>query len=205
MDFSDKLFGAYISDPINLRRFKMENPHSFHQTKLSKITNRSIIAKVQSINPNLDLSNALDDIKLFEEKLKKYNFQNLFNSPDALNARCLLPIYDTVNNDLQVLKVVKSDLYQTKRIKMYAQPPLFTPRGYIVPGQSLLITVSLYYPFHWAKDQEPDEAVIPHFNEAIQFHDAQTLRDVKQAFRCENENSEISGDISENPNKPFGN
>lgn len=205
MESSHQLLGGYFSKPIDIRRFKTENTYKINQIKLSKITDRTIITKLKSISPNVDLSNLINEMKQCEAKLQKHNYQEIFDSPDILNARCIPPIYDTVNSDLQILKVVKSDLYQTKRLRLYSPPPIFTPRGFIVPGQTLLITVSLYYPFHWVKDQEQDEAVIPHFNEAIQFYDTQTLHDLKRAFRCVNVDSEISGDISENPHKPLGN
>lgn len=203
MEFSHDFLGGYFSKPINLRRFKTENMYEMQQIKMSKVTNRTILDKLKSINPNADLSNLVNEMRSCEAELQKYDFQNVFDSPDTLGARCLLPIYDTITSDLRTLKVVNSDLYQTKRTKMYAPHPAFTPRGNIVPGQTLLITVSLYYPFHWV-NQDVDEAVIPHCKNAIQFYDTQTLKDLKQGFHCENVDSEISGDISEKLHKPLG-
>lgn len=204
MEFSNKVLGGYCSKLINLRRFKEENSHTFQPIKLSKITDRVILEKLQSINPSIDVSNLSREMKQFDTELQKYNFQDIFDTPEALSSRGLLPIYRSIDSDLKTLKVSKSDLYQTKRTKLYAPIPSFTPRGYIVPGQTLLITASLYYPFHWQKDQLPDDAVLPYCKEAIQFYDTQTLNNMKQAFKCENVNSEISGDISDNPHKPLG-
>lgn len=203
MEFSHNFLGGYFSKPINLRRFQAENTYEVQQIKMSKVTNRTILAKLKSINPDVDLSNLVSEMRSCEAELQKYDFQNVFDSPDTLSARCLLPIYDTITSDLRTLKVVNSDLYQTKRTKMYAPHPTFTPRGNIVPGQTLLITLSLYYPFHWV-NQDVDEAVIPHCKNAIQFYDTQTLKDLIQGFNCENVDSEISGDISEKIHKPLG-
>ncbi|XP_050434927.1 snRNA-activating protein complex subunit 3-like [Adelges cooleyi] len=203
MEFSNELLGGYSSKLINIRQFKTENAYEMHPIKVSKVTERKIFAKIQSINPNADISSLQNEIKLCEAKLQKLNFQDFFDSPDSLNARCLFPIYDTATGDLQTLKKKKSDLYQTKRTRIYSPLPNFTPRGNIVPGQTVLITISVYHPFHWVSDQDPDEAVIPHCNDSIQFHETQTLRDIKQAIKCGNEDSEISGDISECPHKPF--
>lgn len=205
MEFSNKVRGCYTSKPINIRRFKTENAYDVNQIRMSKINDRTVHAKLKSINPEIDLSNIENEMKQCETELQKYNFQNVYDSPDTIYSRCLLPIYDEINSDLNSLKVVKSDLYQIKRTKSYTPLPTFTPRGNIVPGHTLLITVSFYYPFHWMRDQTPDEAVIPNCKDVIQFHETQTLEDLKQAFKCENVNSEISGDISESPHKPLGN
>lgn len=205
MEFSNNFLGGYCSKLINLRHFKEENAITTRQIKLSKVNNRVILAKLKSINPEVDLSNLLNEMNQCESKLEKHNFQNFFDSPDVICARSLLPIYDTIDSDLETLKVAKSDLYQRKRTKLYTLPPIFTPRGNIIPGKTLLITISFYYPFHWLKDQFPDEAVIPHCKKTIQFYETQTLHDLKRAFQCENVDSEISGDISLDPHKPFGN
>lgn len=205
MEISQTFLGGYVTKPINIRNFKTENSYTSDSVKLSKVNERTIMAKLKSINPNVDLANLSDEITHCEIELQKYNFQSLFDSPDTINARCLLPIHDEITSNIRTLKAAKSDLYQTKRFKLYAPLPQFTPRGNIVPGQTLLITVSLYYPFHWIKDQVPDEAVTPHCKDTIQFYDTQTLRDMKQAFKCENIDSEISGDISGDPFKPLGN
>jgi len=204
MEFSDSVLGCYISKPINLRRFKTENAYTVDQIKMSKVNDRLIIEKLKSINPDADLSNLPNDIKKWETELEKYNFQKVYDSPETLSARYLLPIYGTPTSDLQTLKVMKSDFYQTKRTKLYTSLPSFTPRGNILPGKTLLITISMYYPFHWTKYQIPDEAVIPNCKKTIQFYDTQTLQDLKHGFKCENVESEISGDISKSPHKPFG-
>ncbi|XP_050438827.1 snRNA-activating protein complex subunit 3-like [Adelges cooleyi] len=203
MECGNELSGGYFSESINIRRFKTENAYEMPPIKVSKVTERKIFAKIQSINPNADIASLREEIKLCEAKLEKLNFQDFFDSPDCLNAQCLLPIYDTDDGDLETLKKPKGDLYQTKRTRMYSPLPKFSPHGIIVPGQTVLISISVYYPFHWASDQNPDEAVIPRFNSVIQFHETQTLRDIKQAIKCENEDSEISGDISESTHKPF--
>ncbi|XP_050522486.1 snRNA-activating protein complex subunit 3 isoform X2 [Daktulosphaira vitifoliae] len=203
MEFSHEFLGGYFSNLINIRRFKSENAHTFDQVKISKVSYRVIIDKLKSINPNMDYSNLQNEMNDCNIKLQKYNFQSFFDSPDCLNARCLFPIYDSADGDLKTHKRSSSDLYQIKRTKIYTPPPVFTPRGNIIPGQTVLITISVYHPFHWIKDQDPDEAVIPHCNDSIQFHESQTLRDVKSAIKCINIDSEISGDISENPFKPF--
>lgn len=205
MNISDSILGCYISKPINLRQFKTQNTWKVEQIKMSKINDRVIFEKLKSINSNVDLSNLPNDILNWEEELQKYNFQEVFDSPHTLNARSLLPMYNTPSSSsLQTLKILKSDMYQTKRTKLYTQLPSFTPRGNIVAGQTLLITISLYYPFHWIKNQVPDEALIPCCKTAIQFYDTQTFHDLKRAFKCENVESEISGDISKDPHKPLG-
>lgn len=205
MEFSNKVLGCYSSKLINIRQFKTENAYEVNQIKMSKINDRTVHTKLKSINPEIDLSNLENEMKQCDTELQKYNFQDVYDSPDTLNSRCLLPIYDVINSDLKTLKVVKSDLYQTKRTKLYTPLPTFTPRGNIVPGHTLLITISFYYPFHWMRNQAPDEAVIPNCKDVIQFYETQTLEDLKQALKCENINSEISGDISESPHKPLGN
>uniref|UniRef100_A0A2S2PMK6 snRNA-activating protein complex subunit 3 n=1 Tax=Schizaphis graminum TaxID=13262 RepID=A0A2S2PMK6_SCHGA len=203
MEFSHSILGCYISKPINLKQFKTENAYTVDQIKMSKITDRIIFEKLRSINPSADLSHLPDDIKTWETELQNYNYQEVFDSPDTLSARYVFPIYGTIRSNLQTLKVMKSDFYQTKKTKLYTPLPSFTPRGNITPGQTLLITISIYYPFHWTKNQIPDEAVIPRCKKTLQFHDAQTLQDLKQAFKCENEETEISGDISKTPHKPL--
>jgi len=205
MEFSNNFLGGYFTKPINIRRFKTENSFKVNQIKMSKIKDRNILLELKSINPNIDLSNLLNEMKHCDTILQKYNFQDMFDAPDALTARRLLPIYENNTSDLQTPKLVKSDLFQKKKTKLYAQLPSFTPRGNITPGQTLLIKVSLYYPFHWQQHQVLDEAVNPHCKNVLQFHDAQTLQDLKQSFKCENMDSEISGDISENPHKVLGN
>lgn len=205
MEFSQSFLGGYITKPLNIRQFKTENAYTVESIKLSKVNIRSITSKLKSINPYVDLSNLPNEIEHCETQLQKHDFKFLFDSPDSLTTRCLLPVYNEITSDIRTLKPAKSDLYQIKRYKMYTSLPQFTPRGNIIPGQTLLITVSLYYPFHWTKDQIPDEAVTPHCKDTIQFCETQTLRDLKQAFKCENIDSEISGDISENPFKPLGN
>lgn len=137
-----------------------------------------------------------------ETELQKYNFQQVFASPDILCARYVHPIYDTSSN-LQTLNVMKSDFYQTKRIKSYTPLPSFTPRGNILPGETLLITVSIYHPFQWAQNNVLSEAIVPHCRKSLQLYDTQTLQDLKRGFKCENEESAISGDISKNPHKPL--
>lgn len=206
MEFSNNFLGGYFSELINIKRFKTENAFTPQNSiKMSKINDRTILTKLSSINPDIDVSNILNEMNHCKTILEKHNFQEIFDSPDTLSARYLLPIYDNITSDLNTLKITKSDLYQTKRTKLYVPLPTFTPRGNIVPGQTLLITISLYYPFHLINDQLPDEAVIPHCKDAIQFYDTQTLRHLKHAFKCENVDSEISGDISEDPHKPLGN
>lgn len=211
MEFSDSILGAYISKPINIRKFKENNSELTatqlsRQIKNSRITNNAILKRLKSIEPNVDLSNMFDEMKKCETILQKYDFQDIFDSPDTLSSRYLIPIYESTNSSkLHVHKTIKTDLYQTKKTKLYTPIPNFAPRGNIVPGKTLLITVSLYYPFHWVKDQSPDEAVIPLCKKVIQFYDTQTLQDLKNAFKCENVDSEISGDISENPHKSSGN
>lgn len=205
MEFTQEFQGGYITKPINIKRFKTENAFTVESVKLSRVNEKTVMAKLKSINPNVDLSNLTDEIRHCEMELEKHNYQNMFDSPDILSARCILPIYDEFTSDIRTLKETKCDFYQTKRSRLYAPQPQFTPRGNIIPGQTLFITVSLYYPFHWAKDQLPDEAITPHCKDSIQFYDTQTLRDIKQVFKCENIDSEISGDISGNPFKPFGN
>ncbi|KAL5233075.1 hypothetical protein ACI65C_000485 [Semiaphis heraclei] len=203
MEFSDSVLGCYISKPINLRQFKTENAYKVDQIKMSKITDRLVFEKLKSINPDVDLTDLPDEIKKWETELQKYNFQQVFDSPDTLSARYVIPIYSTISSKLQTLNIMKSDFYQTKKTKLYTPLPNFTPRGNIVPGETLLITISIYYPFHWTQNQVPDEAVIPHCQKSLQFYDTQTLQDLKQGFKCENEESEISGDISKNPHKPL--
>lgn len=206
MEFSESFLGGYVSKLIDVRRFKEENSFTVEQLKPSKIKDNTIMAKLKLINPNVDSSRLSSEMKQCEEELQKHNFRNIFDSPDTLSARGLLPIYGIINNsDLKTLRVVKSDLFQIKRTKLYTPPPSFTPRGGIVPGQTLLLTLSLYYPFHWLRDQFPDEAVIPRCKKVVQFHESQTLNDLKRYFKCENECSEISGDISNDPHKPLGN
>ncbi|VVC24587.1 snRNA-activating protein complex, subunit 3 [Cinara cedri] len=203
MDISQEFLGGFISKPINIRRFKTENSYTIESVKLSKVNERTIMAKLNSINPNIDLSNLQNELKHCDVKLQKFNFQACFDSCDTLTARCLLPIYGRVTSDIRTPKGSKCDCYQTKRFRLYSKQPPFTPRGNIIPGQTILITVSLYHPFHWAKNQIPDETITPHFNESIQLYDTQTLKDLKQAFKCDNVDSEISGDMSVNPNKPL--
>lgn len=206
MEFSNNFLGGYFSKPINIKRFKTENRFTAETNiKMSKINDRTILSKLSSINPDVDLSNIRNEMLHCKTILEKHNYQEIFDSPDTINARYLLPIYDNITSDLQTLKVVNSNLYQIKRTKSYVPLPTFTPRGNIVPGQTLLITISLYYPFHLINDQILDDAVIPHCKDSIQFYDTQTLRHLKHAFKCENVDSEISGDISDNPHKPFGN
>jgi len=204
MEFSHSILGCYISKPINLKQFKTENAYTVDQIKMSKITDRIIFEKLRSINPSADLSHLPDDIKMWETELQNYNYQEVFDSPDTLSARYIFPIYGTIRSNLQTLKVMKSDFYQTKKTKLYTPLPSFTPRGNITPGQTLLITISIYYPFHWTRNQIPDEAVFPRCKKTLQFYDAQTLQDLKQGFKCENEETEISGDISKTPHKPLG-
>ncbi|XP_060836890.1 snRNA-activating protein complex subunit 3 isoform X1 [Rhopalosiphum padi] len=203
MEFSHSILGCYISKPINLKQFKTENAYTVDQIKMSKITDRIIFEKLRSINPSADLSHLPDDIKMWETELQNYNYQEVFDSPDTLSARYIFPIYGTIRSNLQTLKVMKSDFYQTKKTKLYTPLPSFTPRGNITPGQTLLITISIYYPFHWTRNQIPDEAVFPRCKKTLQFYDAQTLQDLKQGFKCENEETEISGDISKTPHKPL--
>lgn len=205
MEFSDNVFGGYLSKPIKIRQFQTENAFRFEHVKISKVTNRIILQKMKEICPDADLSNVTNEMKCCNAQLQKYNFQDMFYSPETISSRYLLPIYNTINCDLRTLQVAKNDVYQTKRTKLYTALPPFTPRGNIVAAQTLLITISLYYPFHWANNQEPDHAVIPRCKCVFQFHDNQTLHDLKNAFKCENVDSEISGDISENPHKPLGN
>jgi len=204
MEFSDSLLGCYISKPINLRQFKTENAYKVDQVKMSKVSDRLVFEKLKSINPDIDLTDLPEELKKWDEELQKYNFQDVFDSPDVLCARYVFPIYGTTSSNLQTLDVMKSDFYQTKRTKLYTPLPSFTPRGNILPGETLLITISVYYPFNWTQNQVPDEAVIPHCQKSLQFYDTQTLHDLKHAFKCENEDSEISGDISKNPHKPLG-
>jgi len=146
----------------------------------------------------------VNEMRASNTKLKKHMYHEVFDSPDILGSRLILPIYDSTNKDLRILDSVKSDLCQAKRTRMYVPPPSFTPIGNIIPGKTLLITVILYHPFHWLHGQVPDEAVKPHCKTSIQFHDGQTLADVKKAFVCQNIDSEISGDVSQNPHKPLG-
>jgi len=204
MEFSNKFFGAYVTDLINLRQFKERNSFSSKRLKLSKINEHTIITKLQSINPNIDFSNLLDEMKDIQVKIEEHEYHELFDSPDAVVSRNLIPLYSHVYSDLKVPYRVKSDFYQTKKTRMYAPLSNFTPRGSIVPGQTLLITVSIYYPFRWLKGQIQDQAVRPRFKSTYQFFDGQTLEDLKKAFHCDNIDSEISGDISENPHKSSG-
>lgn len=205
MELDDKVLGMYSSKLINIRQFKMENAYKVNQIKMSKISDRTIHTKLKSINPDIDICNLMNEMKMCETELQKYNFQAVYDSPDTITAQRLLPMYETIDSDLKTLKWVKSDVYQTKKTKLYTPLPTFTPRGNIMPGQTLLITVSFYYPFHWLDNQHPnDEAIIPHCKDVLQFYETQTLEDAKQAFTCENVNSEISGDISGNPHKPLG-
>lgn len=203
MEFATKLLGGYISDLINIRQFKEDHSYCAQQLKLSKITERTIIEKLHSINPNIDLSNLVDEMKASKTKLKKHMYHEVFSSPEILGSRCILPIYGSICSKLQILNHVKSDLCQAKRTRMYVSPPSFTPRGNIIPGKTLLITVILYHPFRWMHGQVPDEAVKPHCKISIQFHESQTLEDVRKAFVCQNLDSEISGDVSDNPHKPL--
>lgn len=206
MEFSNNFLGGYFTGLISIKQFKTENAFSpEHNIRMSKIKDRTILSKLSSINPDIDISNITNEMNHCNAILENYNFQEIFESPETLSARHLLPIYNNVSSDLCTLKVPKTDLYQNKRTKLYVPPPTFTPRGNIVPGKTLLITISLYYPFHLANNKMPDEAVVPRCKETIQFYDTQTLRHLKQAFKCENVDSEISGDISENPYKPLGN
>lgn len=206
MEISNNFSGGYLTKPINIRQFQTENAFKVENNiKLSKVNNRTILKKMKEICPDADLSNVPSEMERCNAILEKYNFQQLFDSPETINARYILPIYNTVDSDLQTLQVAKSDMYQIKRTKLYTALPPFTPRGNLVAGQNVLITISLYYPFHWAKEQVPDHAVIPHCKCVYQFYDNQTLCDLKNAFKCENVDSEISGDISENPHKPSGN
>jgi len=204
MELRTNFLGGYVSGLINIRQFKEDNSYCAQQLKLSKITERTIIAKLHSINPNIDLSNLVDEMRASKTRLKKHMYHTVFDSPDTLGMRCILPIYDNFSKELRTLDPVKSDLCQAKRIRMYIPSPSFTPRGNIIPGKTLLITVTLYHPFHWMLGQVPDEAVKPHCKNSIQFHDSQTLEDVRKAFVCQNIDSEISGDVSHNPHKPLG-
>lgn len=206
MEFSTNFIGGYFSKTININKFKTDYASiNAYDVRTSKVNERCILDKLKSINPNVDVSKVAEDMKLCETELQKHNFQDLFESPSTVSTRCLLPIYTTIKGDLRTLEVVKSDLYQRKRTKLYTPLPNFTPRGNITPGKTVLITVSFYYPFHWVKNQDPDEAVIPRCKDVIQFYDSQTLVDLKNGFKCENSESEISGDISKNPYKPLGN
>jgi len=193
-----------MTDLINIRQFKEKNSYSVQKLKLSKIKERTIVAKLQSINPNIDLSHIEDEMKANQVKAQKDIYCDVYSSSDMTNARYLLPIYNEIDESLlQVLEPAKIDLCQYKRGKMYTPLPKFTPRGYIIPGETLLITISIYYSFHWFRGQFPDEAVRPHCEVSIQLYDSQTLYDVRHAFRCSNVNTEISGDISDVPHKPF--
>lgn len=206
MEFSTEFVGGYFSKTIHIRQFKIDNASiNTYDKKRSKVNERCILDKLKSINPNVDTSKLTEDMKHCEIELQKHNYQDFFESPNAISTRCLLPIYTTISGDLHTLDVIKSDLYQNKRTKLYTPLPTFTPRGNITPGQTVLITVSFYYPFHWMRNQDLDDTVFPHCKEVIQFYDAQTLQDVKKGFKCDNSESEISGDISKNPYKPLGN
>lgn len=206
MDFSDQILGAYVSQPINLRQYRTEHAiQNASRIKASKITSKTIISKMKRICPDADLSNVGKEMAHCNTLLQKFNFKSLFESPEIINSPRLLSIYKDSDSDLNTLQVVKTDIYQTKRTMLYTLPHTFSPRGNIVPGKNLLISTSLYFPFHWATDQDPDHAVIPRCRSVNQFHDNQTLYDLKSIFNCENVDSEISGDISENINKPFGN
>lgn len=206
MNFSDLILGAYMSQPINIRQFRTENAVQIESCiKTSKITNKTIVSKMKEICPDADLSNVEREMAHCKDLLEKFNFKSLFESPEVINAPRLIPIYKNNDSGLKALQVGKGDIYQTKRTMLYTLPRPFSPRGNIVPGQNLLITTSLYYPFHWATDQAPDQAVIPRCKTVIQFHDNQTLHELKSIFNCENVDSEISGDISEKINKPLGN
>lgn len=204
MEHTTNLCGAYITDLINIKQFKETNSHSVHKLKLSKIKESTIVAKLHLINPKIDLSNIVAEMKANNDKAKENIYRDVYASSSMTNARYVLPIYDKITSHLQVLEPTKIDMCQYKRGKMYSSPPKFTPRGHIIPGENLLITISMYYSFHWFQGQFPDEAIRPHCEVSIQFYDNQTLDDVRHAFKCANINTEISGDVSESPYKPFG-
>lgn len=113
-------------------------------------------------------------------------------------------MYSSSSGDLHTLKNKNHNFHQIKKQKLYTTLPSVSSKGNILPGQTVLITISMYHPFHEKKNQIPNETNVPHCKNNIQFYDTQTLQDLKQAFKCKNEESEISGDISNNIHKPLG-
>lgn len=108
------------------------------------------------------------------------------------------------SNDLRTYNNKNYKFNKTKKTKLYTSLPSFSPKGNILPGQTVLITISTYHPFYEKKNQISNEQDAPYCKNTIQFYDTQTLQDLKQVFRCKNEKSEISGDISNNIHKPLG-
>jgi len=204
MESSNSILGCYISKTINLRRFKTANAYK----EKNKISNAEIDQKVfetlKSINPDIDLSTLADEVKMWDKELEKYNFQSIYDWPDLLCTSHVVPLYSSSSSDLQTIKNKNHEFNQTKRTKLYTSLPRFSPKGNILPGETLLITISTYHPFHEKKNQIPNETDIPRCKNTIQFYDTQTLQDLKQVFKCKNEESEISGDISNNIHKPLG-
>jgi len=200
MDLITNFIGDDTSDLIILRKFKeLGNSYSAQQLELSKINKHTIIEKVHSINPHIDLSTLLEKMK----GSAKYKKKDMFASLDMLGLPCVLPIYKNVGSNLQILDPAKSDFCHAKRTRMNAPSPSFIPKRNIVPDQCLLITVSLYDSHN---SMYLDEVSIAQLNWrcSSQFHDGQTLADVRRAFVCQTMDNEFSGDVSHNPDKLLG-
>eukprot|EP00102_Acyrthosiphon_pisum_P026285 XP_016663495.1 PREDICTED: snRNA-activating protein complex subunit 3-like [Acyrthosiphon pisum] len=183
MDSSNSILGCYIFKSINLRRFKTENANKDQIEISDDISDQKVFEKLKSINPDIDLSTIADDVKNWDEELDKYNFQEIYDSPDLLCTSLVVPMYSPL------IKNKNHKFNQTKKTKLYTSLPTFSPKA--------------YHPFHEKKNQIPNETDIPCCKNTIQFYDTQTLQDLKQVFKCKNEESEISGDVSNNIHKPL--
>jgi len=191
MASSTHAMGDSVSGLINIRKFKEQgNPNSVKEPELSKITERAVIENIQSINPMIELSFVLGKMNVTRQHIDR-NFR--FTSMDMLDSPCVVPDNNSDGTKLDTPdEKMKKDLSQVK------------PSGNIVPSRALLITVIFDRPDDGLYTQGTKIGDRPHLKDSIQFHDGQTLADVRRALVCQNMNRQIGGDVGQNPHKSLG-
>jgi len=189
MASSTHAMGDSVSGLINIRKFKEQgNPNSVKQPETSKIT--LVVESIQSINPMIDLSFALGKMDVTRQHIDDTHTK-IF-SLDILQSSCRISVYSDNMRFKTPDEKMKKDLSQVK------------PNGNIVPNRALLITVTFDRPDDGLYTQGTNIGDRPHLKDSIQFHDGQTLADVRRALVCHNMNREIGGDVGQNPHKSFG-
>jgi len=119
MDSSNSILGCYISKSINIRRFKTENANKDQIEILDDMSavDQKVFEILRSINPDIDLSTLADDVKKWDKELEKYNFKEVYDSPDLLCTSYIPPMHGSTSGDLRTLKNQGCIFNLTKKTK----------------------------------------------------------------------------------------
>jgi len=197
MASSTHFIGDYFTGIISIRKFKEgKNLNSVIQPELPQIIERTVNKTLHSINPNINFSNLVDKMKDDREA----NFKQ-----DVLDLPCVVPMY-VDDTELKILdETMKNDLSQIMPTIMNTPPPSFIPIENVVPSEPLLITMTFYHPYDWLMTHGTNKGVKPNWKDSIQFHDGQTLADVRRAFVCKSMKINTDGNVGQqNPHKLLG-